>query len=530
MEERIKKALTQENIIEFSGNILVIGYGTVSRCVLPVLLRTIKVNRQNITVIDMLDLSKEMEKIAAEGISFKQLKVTRENYKAIIDQFRPNLLIDLAWDIETYDIIEYCHEKKILFINTSLEEWDPYSLAHKKIQSFTLYSRQVEISNLIKKIKSDKNPSTAILDHGANPGMVSHFTKKALISIGKYLISYKQDSSIKSKYPNKMIEFIKPKINVKLIQGCIREAETNGDFSKLAQAVGLKVVHISERDTQITIKPKQPEEFVNTWSIPGFIEEGMATSELGWGTHEEKMPKNSFVHNIGEKNQICLPTRGMNTLCRSRTCSGEIIGYVIRHGEAFGISSRLSVYDEKNKECLYRPTVHYVYCCCDLGLASMHEFQMKQYKLQEQTRIMFDDIVSGRDELGCTLYGDFGVWWIGSMLDIHETRKLLPGYEMQINATSMQVAISLVSAIIWMIKNPTKGVLLPDDMDHSILEYMYPYLGPFKNGILNWSPYDHIDSIYTPRSGQKKIEISSVKKLWQFKDFLVSPKGCLDLD
>ena len=54
--------------------------------------------------------------------------------------------------------------------------------------------------------------------------------------------------------------------------------------------LGVKVIHCSERDTQITDRPKQVDEFVNTWSIEGFREEGTTTAEMGWGTHEKQLP------------------------------------------------------------------------------------------------------------------------------------------------------------------------------------------------------------------------------------------------
>ena len=51
--------------------------------------------------------------------------------------------------------------------------------------------------------------------------------------------------------------------------------------------LGVKVIHCSERDTQITDQPKQVDEFVNTWCIEGLREEGITTAEMGWGTHEK---------------------------------------------------------------------------------------------------------------------------------------------------------------------------------------------------------------------------------------------------
>lgn len=38
--------------------------------------------------------------------------------------------------------------------------------------------------------------------------------------------------------------------------------------------LGVKGVHIAERDTQITEKPRPLGHFWNTWSVDGFISEG----------------------------------------------------------------------------------------------------------------------------------------------------------------------------------------------------------------------------------------------------------------
>ena len=58
-----------------------------------------------------------------------------------------------------------------------------------------------------------------------------------------------------------------------------------------------------------------------------------------------------------------------------------IIGMVVRHGEAFSITEKLSVRDNDGKT-IYRPTVHYAYCPCDAALASLWELRGYNYKLQ----------------------------------------------------------------------------------------------------------------------------------------------------
>jgi homospermidine synthase len=209
------------------------------------------------------------------------------------------------------------------------------------------------------------------------------------------------------------------------------------------------VIHCSERDTQITDRPKQVDEFVNTWSIEGFREEGTTTAEMGWGTHEKELPRLAYRHKTGPRNQICLARMGINTWVVSWVPDYTIQGMVVRHGEAFTISDKLTVW-EKGK-AVYRPTVHYAYCPCDCAIASLNELRGYDYRLVEQQRIMNDEITGGADILGALLMGHaYNSWWIGSDLSIEESRRLVPHQ----NATTMQVAISVVAASMWMIENP----------------------------------------------------------------------------
>ncbi|MCX5727084.1 MAG: hypothetical protein NT030_07995 [Candidatus Saganbacteria bacterium] len=225
------------------------------------------------------------------------------------------------------------------------------------------------------------------------------------------------------------------------------------------------------------------------------------------------MPKNAHTHRKGPKNQICLSSIGMKTWVRSWVPCGEITGMVIRHGEAFSISDRLTVW-EKGR-ATYRPTVHYAYCPCDSAVNSLHELEMRQFKMQEKQRILKDEIISGRDELGVLLMGhDFTSWWCGSLLDIEASRKLVPGQ----NATTLQVAISVVSAAIWMIKNPRKGFNLPDDIDHEeILKVSLPFIKPMVSHAVDWTPLQTLN----PKYNKYEKGIPKEEDVWQFTTFLV---------
>jgi homospermidine synthase len=481
----------------FTGKILVVGCGGVSQCAIPLLLKLVDVPPQNVTILDFVDNRARVKSALDRGVKYVQERLTRANYRELLPRYlgAGDLFIDLAWDIDTITMLEWCHERGILYVNTSVELWEPYhGVEGKHPTELTLYARQMRIRETIARRADPKGP-TAVVDHGANPGLVSHFTKQALLDIaGKILKERPADPRRRD----------------------LEAALAEPDFAKLAYLEGVKVIHISERDTQITNRPKEVNEFVNTWSIPGFIEEGIAPAELGWGTHERWAPKGAMFHKAGPRNQICLVSKGMNTWVRSWVPCGEITGMVIRHGEAFSISEFLTLHD--NGTVLYRPTVHYAYCPCDAAINSMHELEMRQFLPQERQRVMTDEIVSGRDELGCLLMGhDFTSWWIGSLLDIEETRRLVPGQ----NATTLQVAISVVAAAMWMIENPRRGFLLPDELDHAfILRVSKPYLGPFLSQPVDWTPLKR-SSHFVQDYGTAPPPPEDV---WQFMTFLVSHK------
>lgn len=191
------------------------------------------------------------------------------------------------------------------------------------------------------------------------------------------------------------------------------------------------------------------------------LKKGGKPAELGWGTHEKRLPKEALQHKEGPRNQIYLPRRGIKTWVQSWVPSGPITGMVIQHGEAFSISRHLTL--RENGQEIYRPTVHNAYCPCDDAINSLHELEMGHFVPQKNQRILNDEILSGVDELGCLLMGhDFKSWWIGSVLDIAESRRLVPHQ----NATTLQVAISVVAATVYMIRHPREGFCLPDDLDY----------------------------------------------------------------
>lgn len=482
--------------MKFEGRILVIGLGAVSRCTIPLLFKHLQMDHKRITVMDFADVDEAAKSVTAGGARFVKDKITRENMGPTLAKYVGNgdIIIDLAWNIECADILQWCHDNGVRYVNTSVEMWDPYEgAALKPPIERTLYWRHMKLRRMLAKWENKKGP-TAVLDHGANPGLVQHFTKEALVDIAGKWLSDRTNGS-----PRREL---------------IQDALQTRQFNRLAMHLGVKTIHISERDTQITNKPKQIDEFVNTWSIEGFREEGIAPAEMGWGTHERTLPPRAQLHTHGPLNQICLAQMGCRTWVRSWVPHFEIVGMVIRHGEAFSISEHLTV--EENGAPVYRPTVHYAYCPCDMAIVSLHELQMRNFELQSKLRIMEDDIVSGQDILGCLLMGhDYKSWWIGSMLDIHESRRLVPHR----NATTLQVACSVLSAVLWMIENPNEGVCLPDQLPYEfILKHAKPYLGSFISEPVDWTPLKN----WNHQFEHFGVRRPSQEDVWQFNTFLLN--------
>ena len=475
--------------------VLVLGCGSVAQCTVPLLVSELGLDPSTITIVDMVDNRARVASSLRSGVRYEHTKITRENLAAELScrLGAGDMVLDVAWNIETATIVDWCRVHGVRYLNTSVEMWDPYEgAAALNPLARTLYARHMVLRAMTARWGDNRGPS-AVVEHGANPGLVSHFAKQALVEIGERIVA-------SARAPRR---------------AAIEAALASDDYARLALLSGTKVIHIAERDTQITDRPKEVDEFVNTWSVEGFYEEGVAPAEMGWGTHERRLPPGAFVHTgDGPNNQICLARPGMTTWVRSCVPSGPIFGMVIRHGEAFTMSDYLTVRDEHGN-VQYRPTVHYAYCPADVAVASVHELTMREWEMQPRQRIMNDEITSGRDELGVLLLGhDFKAWWTGSLLTIDEARAIVPSQ----NATTLQVAASVLAAVRWMIAHPCEGLRVPDELPwRDVLEMARPYLGTCHSGPLDWDPVTtrrDLFAEFTPVAGDPNDP-------WQFANFLL---------
>ncbi|MDF3012536.1 MAG: homospermidine synthase [Cellvibrio sp.] len=460
------------------GRLLILGFGSIGRAVLPVLLRHIEIDRSAVTVISA---EEDEAGIAAElGVNFLVKSISEDDYESILDKYvkEQDFLLNLSVNVSSMALIKYCWQRNILYLDTCIEPWPgKYTDPQTPLEKRTNYKLREEL--LAFRLDKRTGP-TAVVTQGANPGMASIFVKQAIVNMAI-------DNGIYSKKP-----------------ACYE------DWAALARDLDIKVIHIAERDTQISNQRKKRDEFVNTWSVEGFISEALQPAELGWGTHEKQLPAGGARHGYGSDAAIYLSRPGAATRVRSWTpLEGSYHGFLVTHGESISIADHLTLREEGN--VVYRPTVHYAYHPCDDALLSLHELAGKNWQQQSESRIMFDDIVEGMDELGVLLLGNKkGAYWLGSRLTIDQARSIAP-YN---TATSLQVVAGILGGMVWALQNPQSGAVEPDDIDYElVMKIAAPYLGELVGVYGDWTPLKDRSVLFN--------EAIDDEDTWQFVNFLV---------
>jgi homospermidine synthase len=138
-------------MLEYRNKVLFVGYGAVAQCALPILVKHIKVPARDITVMDFEDRRAALAPWLKRGVTFVRKCVTRDNMDALLGKYLEagDLLIDLAWNIDCCEILQWCHDRGVLYVNTSLELWDPYENAKDAPpQKMTLYWRHMNLRRM----------------------------------------------------------------------------------------------------------------------------------------------------------------------------------------------------------------------------------------------------------------------------------------------------------------------------------------------------------------------------------------------
>jgi homospermidine synthase len=461
------------------GRLVIVGFGSIGQGVLPLILRHIGIAPERITIVTAEPRGQE---VAVEyGIKFIETALTQDNYRAVLDPLlgSGDFLLNVSVEVSSVALVELCQEKGALYLDTCIEPW-PGGYTDPNLTPSQRSNYALRESALALKGRYSGGP-TAVLTHGANPGLVSHFIKQALVDLARA-----GDPS------------------VPVPRG-------QAGWAGLAERLGIKVIHIAERDTQVASIPKAVGEFVNTWSIDGFVSEGSQPAELGWGAHERHFPEDGARHDFGSGAAIYLLRPGAGTQVRSWTpLEGPYIGFLITHNESISTADYFTLHD--GDAVRYRPTCHYAYHPCDDAVLSVHEFGGKNWQIQDRKRLMMDEITAGIDELGVLLMGHQDrVYWYGSRLSIGQTRAVVPHN----NATSLQVTAAVLAGMVWALEHPRLGLVEPEELDFArILEVAGPYLGDVVGVWGDWTPLQNRERLFP--------EDLDHDDPWQFKNIRVT--------
>jgi homospermidine synthase len=165
-----------------------------------------------------------------------------------------------------------------------------------------------------------------------------------------------------------------------------RLPDDRAGWAKLMKKVGVKGVHIAERDTQ---RSKTPEPSRMCSSIHGRWKasspKGLQPAELGWGTHEKWKPKNAKSTKKAARRRSGSTSRRGHARAHMVPDARAAIR-LSRHPQRGDLDRRLFTVRDKKGKVTYRPTCHYAYHPCNNAVLSLHEMFGRRHSRNRTSR------------------------------------------------------------------------------------------------------------------------------------------------
>ena len=449
-------------LIKFDGRIVQFGFGAVGRSFYEKVSKEIKFNENEYFVItkysDEFDAYVNLGGMVA---NFIICEITRDNFRSVFGKYlnSGDLFIDFADTVGTKDLCEWCAERSVMYLNTGDADWP---------ENWLNIFEQNKSLNAIKEKHSNShatNKHPIVLQHGNNPGLVSHFVK-----VGIEHIVFTQHG--KNKQLKKLVK--------------------QNKFNEAAHMLGIKMIHVNDIDLQkININCDERMLF-NTWCIDSFFFEMVSEATINVGSHENIDFENECKFMDLSQGFLEFKKLAAEMKCRTYYPGGAFEGFLIPHDETATIAKSLEV--KCGEDVLYRPSVMFVYLPCHLAFEYFSKSKVNEYpepdisKPQDcsdvngQTIIRGylyprdaeivdkEDLAGGTEHVGVLIMGDnFDPVWVGNRIEPSFLYKKDKDSYWQM-PTITPVAMSALAAVCWMIKNKHKGgIYFPDD----IIDYKY---------------------------------------------------------
>ncbi len=162
----------------WSGPIVMIGFGSIGRGSLPLILRHIKCQPSQVTVIDPDATWKHLA--VRQGVNFVQQGLTPKNYTQVLTPLltagpTPAFIVNLSVDVDSVDIMKLARKHGALCLDTVIEPWAGFYF-NSKVDNAARTNYALRERMLAVKRDLGAGP-TAVSCSGANPGMVSWLVK-----------------------------------------------------------------------------------------------------------------------------------------------------------------------------------------------------------------------------------------------------------------------------------------------------------------------------------------------------------------
>ena len=323
-------------------------------------------------------------------------------------------------------LIELCQERGALYLDTCIEPWpggytDP-SLPPSARSNYALRESALALRRELGRAARPRSCT-----HGANPGLVSHFVKQALL-----------DRRARRR-PRRA-----------------RRRPTAPDWARLAAAARRQGRSTSPSATRRSRRrPKEPGEFVNTWSIDGFVSEGSQPAELGWGTHERHFPADGAPPRFRLRCGDLPDAAGRGDARAQLDAARRALSRLSDHPWRIDLDRRLPDRCATATRCVYRPTCHYAYHPCDDAVLCLHELAGKNWQLQTEQAADDGGDRRGHRRARRAADGARARASTGTARGCRSTRR--GGLAPHNNATSLQVTAAVLAGMVWAIEHPTRG-------------------------------------------------------------------------
>jgi homospermidine synthase len=467
------------NLPTFGGRVVIVGFGSIAQGLVPLLFEALGLAPGQVKIVSSGEHSGALAQ--AMGLDVLVRPLDENNFESVLQPLlrEGDFLLNLAVDVCSLALVRLCCRLGAFYLDADNQPW-PGRYENPELTPTQRSNYALREEMLAFRREQPQGP-TACIAQGANPGLINSLLKVAMLNMAA-------DVDLRVAMP-----------------------DSRRGWAALARSLDIKVIHVAERDSQTTPQRRRRGEFVNTWSVDAFVDEGLQPAELGWGSHEKHWPEDAQRHGYGCDAAILLSRPGMATRVRSWTpLEGPYHGLLVTHAESISIPDFLTVREQGR--VVYRPTVHYAYHPCDDAMAAIHELAGRHWRQQPHKRILREEITEGEDELGVLVMGNpRGSYWYGSRLAIAQARALMPHN----NATSLQVVAGILGAMAWALRNPKMGVVEPDEIDHRVvMDAALPYLGEVVGVWGDWTPLQDRNPLFP--------EPKDPDDPWQFLNFRVT--------